>query len=86
MKGQRVDLVKKLPDCTIDPAGDLSDSLKLVSVLHLTIFCQFCQFSQKKMVFLSFHQLTPHPTLKGVISCRLRDHWSVCLSVNQLTI
>ena len=58
MKGRRADLVKKLPDCTIDPAGDLSDSLKLVSVFHLKTFCHFvcsattnilpCLFSNNK--------------------------------------
>ena len=37
IKDRRFDLVKELPDSTIYPAGDLSDSLKLVSMLYLII-------------------------------------------------
>ena len=37
IKDGRFDLVKELPDSTIYPAGDLSDSLKLVSMLYLII-------------------------------------------------
>ena len=34
----RVDLVKELPDSTVDATGHLPDPLKLVSVLHLVGF------------------------------------------------
>ena len=37
IKDGRFDLVKELPDSTIYPAGHLSDSLKLVSMLYLII-------------------------------------------------
>ena len=47
----RVDLVKELPDSTVDATGHLPDPLKLVSVLHLV------GFSLKNRMLLDLYTL-----------------------------
>ena len=47
----RVDLVKELPDSTVDATGHLPDPLKLVSVLHLV------GFSLKNWMLLDLYTL-----------------------------